>query len=53
MFKVNFFVSSSTINVEILENGPVKSVTHATDFKKMFLDIDTDDLQFCLYGIDF
>ena len=53
MFEVNFFVSSSTINVKILENEPVKSATHATDFKKMFLGIDTDDLQFCFHGIDF
>ena len=35
-----FFISYSTIIVKVLENYPIKSVTHAADLKKMFPDID-------------
>ena len=39
-----FFVLNGTTNVMILENSPVKPVTHAADFKKMFPDIGNDNL---------
>lgn len=42
-----FFVSNSTFKDKILENGPVKPVTHVSDCK-MFPDINTDNLYFCL-----
>ena len=42
-----FFVSNSTFKDKILENGPVKPVTHVSDCK-MFPDINIDNLYFCL-----
>ena len=39
-----FFVSNGTIRVKILENDRVKPITHAANLKKMFLDIDIDNL---------
>ena len=39
-----FFVSNGTIKVKILENDRAKPVTHAADLKKMFPDIDVDNL---------
>ena len=39
-----FFVSNGIINVKILENSPAKPYTHAADLKKMFPDIDIDNL---------
>ena len=39
-----FFVSNGTIKVKILENDRVKPIIHAADLKKMFLDIDIDNL---------
>ena len=39
-----FFVSNGTIKVKILENDRAKPITHAADSKKMFPDIDIDNL---------
>ena len=39
-----FFVSNGIIKVKILENDRAKPITHAADLKKMFRDIDIDDL---------
>ena len=39
-----FFVLNGTTNVMILENSPVKPVTHAADFKKVLPDIGNDNL---------
>ena len=39
-----FFVSNGTIKVKILENDRAKPITHAADLKKMFPDIDIDNL---------
>ena len=44
--KLHFFVSNGTIKVELLEKDQVKLVTHAADLKKMFPDIDIDNLWF-------
>ena len=38
------FVSNGIIKVKILENDRAKPITHAADFKKMFPDIDIDNL---------
>ena len=40
------FISNGTIKVKILENDRAKSITHAADLKKMFPDIDVDNLLF-------
>ena len=39
-----FFVSNGTIKVKILENDPIKPLAHAADLKKMFPDMDIDNL---------
>ena len=39
-----FFVSNGTIKVKMLENDRAKPITHAADLKKMFPDIDVDNL---------
>ena len=39
-----FFVSNGTIKVKILENNRAKPITHAADLKKIFPDIDVDNL---------
>ena len=39
-----FFVSNGTIKVKTLENDQAKFITHAADLKKMFPDIDVDNL---------
>ena len=41
-----FFVSNGTIKVKMLENDRAKPITHAADLKKMFPDIDMDNLWF-------
>ena len=38
------FVSNGTIKVKILENDRAKLTTQAADLKKMFPDIDIDNL---------
>ena len=40
-----FFVSNGTVKVKILENR-AKPITHEADLKKMFRDIDVNNLQF-------
>ena len=47
MGKLNLFFASNqifAIKVKILKSDPVKPVTHAVDLKKMFPDIDFDNL---------
>ena len=39
-----FIVSNGTIKVKILENDEAKPITQAADLKKMFPDIDVDNL---------
>ena len=39
-----FFVSNGTIKVKVLENNRAKPITHAADLKKIFSDIDVDNL---------
>ena len=39
-----FFVSNGTIKVKMIENDRAKPVTHAAGLKKMFPDIDVDNL---------
>ena len=39
-----FFVSNGTIKVKKIENDRAKPITHAADLKKMFPDIDIDNL---------
>ena len=39
-----FFVSNGSIKVKILGNDPVKPVTHAVHLKKIFPDIEIDNL---------
>ena len=39
-----FFASNGTIKVKMLENDRAKPITHAADLKKMFPDIDVDNL---------
>ena len=39
-----FFVPNGTIKVKILENDRAQPITHAADLKKMFPDIDIDNL---------
>ena len=41
-----FFLSNDTIKIRILEKVPVKPITHTTDLKKMFPDIDIHDMHF-------
>ena len=41
-----FFVSNGTIRVKILEDDRAKPITHATNLKKMFPDIDINNLSF-------
>ena len=40
-----FFVSNGTVKVKILENR-AKPITHEADLKKMFPDINVNNLQF-------
>ena len=44
-----YFTSNGNIRYRIRENGNVNTVTHITDFKKNFPDIDTNDLQIISY----
>ena len=39
-----YFTSNGNIRYRIMENGNVNTVTHITDFKKNFPDIDINDL---------
>ena len=39
-----YFTSNGNIRYRIRENGNVNTVTHITDFKKNFPDIDINDL---------
>ena len=39
-----YFTSNGNIRYRIRENGNVHTVTHITDFKKNFPDIDINDL---------
>ena len=39
-----YFTSNGNIRYRNRENGNVNTVTHITDFKKNFLDIDINDL---------
>ena len=39
-----YFTSNRNIRYKIRENGNVHTVTHITDFKKNFPDIDINDL---------
>ena len=39
-----YFTSNGNIRYRIRENGNVHTVTHITDFKKSFPDIDINDL---------
>ena len=39
-----FFVSNGTIKIKKIENDRAKPITHAADLKKMFPDIDVDNL---------
>ena len=39
-----YFISNENIRYRIRENGNVHTVTHITDFKKNFPDIDINDL---------
>ena len=38
------FVLNGTITVKILKTDPVMPITHAVNLKKMFPDIDIDNL---------
>ena len=54
MGKLNlFFVSNGTIKVKILENVQSNPLLTQLILKKMFPDIDIDNLQFCLLGLVF
>ena len=44
-----YFTSNGNIRYRIRENETVHTVTHITDFKKNFLDIDINDLQIISY----
>ena len=47
MGKLNVIICmKQLIKIKILENGPVKPVTHPADFKKIFPVIDIDHMQF-------
>ena len=41
-----FFVSNGAIKDKVLENDRAKPITRAADLKKMFPDIDIDNLEF-------
>lgn len=39
-FKLNAFIlSNGSIKLKLLENGPVKPITHAADFKNLFPNV--------------
>ena len=44
-----YFTSNGNIPYRIRENGNIHTITHITDFKKNFPDIDINDLQIISY----